>query len=87
MDAAGDLYGSEPCGGAYGGGAIFKLAFSNGSWHYTSLHDFNLSDGDNPWGSVTRDSSGNLYGTTVYGGDYNGLCQIYGCGVVWEITP
>ncbi|HTV65301.1 MAG TPA: choice-of-anchor tandem repeat GloVer-containing protein [Bryocella sp.] len=87
IDAAGDLYGAQACGGAHGAGAIFKLAFSNGNWTYTSLHDFNFTDGDNPSGRLTQDSSGNLYGTTVYGGDYNGLCQNYGCGVVWKITP
>jgi len=87
IDAAGTLYGALECGGAHGAGSVFKLAFSSGSWIYTSLHDFNFTDGDNPWGSVTLDSSGNLYGTTLYGGNYNGLCQNYGCGVVWTITP
>jgi uncharacterized repeat protein (TIGR03803 family) len=87
MDAAGNLYGAILCGGANNAGAVFKLASSNGSWTYTSLHDFNYTDGDNPWGSVTMDSSGNLYGTTIYGGNYSGLCQHDGCGVVWKITP
>jgi uncharacterized repeat protein (TIGR03803 family) len=87
MDAAGNLYGALDCGGAYGAGSVFKLAYSDGTWTFTSLHDFNFTDGDNPWGNVTMDSSGNLYGTTVYGGHYTGLCQNYGCGVVWKITP
>lgn len=87
MDAAGNLYGTTPCGGANGAGSIFKFALVNGIWTYTTLHDFDFSDGDNPWGNVTLDSNGNLYGTTIYGGDYSGLCQHDGCGVVWEITP
>jgi uncharacterized repeat protein (TIGR03803 family) len=87
MDASGNLYGATLCGGANHAGSVFKLALANGVWTYTSLHDFNYTDGDNPWGSVSLDSSGNLYGTTLYGGNYSGLCQHDGCGVVWEVTP
>jgi uncharacterized repeat protein (TIGR03803 family) len=86
MDAAGNLYGATLCGGANHFGSIFKLALVNGAWTYTSLHDFAGADGDNPVG-VTLDGSGNLYGATIYGGNYSGLCQHDGCGVVWEITP
>lgn len=52
----------------------------NGSWTETVLHDFVVSDGQYPAGSVLVDANGNLYGTTSYGG-------AYGNGVVWEITP
>jgi uncharacterized repeat protein (TIGR03803 family) len=60
---------------------VFKLTQSNGSWTYTSLHDFTGGgDGTGPVSNVTFDSSGNLYGTTSEGGTD-------GNGVVWEITP
>jgi hypothetical protein len=37
------------------------------------------------------DQQGNLYGTTIYGGDLsatNPICySFYGCGVVFKLTP
>lgn len=69
MDGAGNLYGTTLSDGAYGYGAVFKLAPSNGSWTYTSLHDFmNGLDGGLPYGNVILDPNGDLYGTTSTGG-------------------
>src|ERR1700683_1011230 len=57
---------------------------------FTVLYPFNvsgnLSDGGWPEGGVTRDTAGNLYGTTFYGGSGTG-CDIYynGCGTVFKI--
>jgi len=89
MDAQGSLYGVAFLDGAQGDGSAFKLTPSNGSWTYTSLHDFTSGDdGANPIGGVTFDTNGNLFGTTVFGGSHAGSnCQFQGCGVVWEITP
>jgi uncharacterized repeat protein (TIGR03803 family) len=80
MDADGNLYDMTQCDGANGLGNVFKLTNTGGSWTYTSLHDFSGSDGSFPLSGVTFDPSGNLYGTTYYGGANN-------YGVVWEITP
>jgi uncharacterized repeat protein (TIGR03803 family) len=84
MDAAGNLYGTTPYGGAYAYGSVFKLTFSNGSWTYTSLHDFcsggyPCSDGGWPLCSLVLDANGNLYGTTAIGGTS-------GFGTVFEVT-
>ena len=89
MDASGALYGNTYAEGAYGYGSIFKLTPSQGSWTYTSLHDFTGgSDGGYPWGQVILDANGNVYGTTTVGGSTVGSCyQNLGCGVVFEITP
>ena len=87
MDAAGNLYDTTECDGANKAGNVFKLTNTGGSWTYTSLHDFTGgNDGSCPISGVTLDASGNLYGTTYYGGDLN-CGNTYGCGVVWEITP
>ncbi len=90
MDAAGNLYGTAVLDGAFASGSVFKLTQSDGSWTYTSLHDFTSgNDGGNPYGNVVFDASGNLYGTASLGGSYrSGIpCENQGCGVVWEITP
>jgi uncharacterized repeat protein (TIGR03803 family) len=56
MDAAGNLYGTTLADGAHGYGAVFKLTPSNGSWTYTSLHDFtNGSDGGYPYSTLVLD--------------------------------
>jgi len=81
MDSAGNIYGTTYQDGAQNHGSVFKLTPQNGSWLYTSLHDFTGgSDGSEPVSNVVLDSSGNLYGTTSAGG-------AFGYGVVWEITP
>jgi uncharacterized repeat protein (TIGR03803 family) len=81
MDGSGNLYGNTCTNGAFGYGAIFKLSASNGNWTYTSLHDFtNGNDGSWPFGSVSLDTRGNLFGTTVGGGTDQQ-------GTVWEIAP
>jgi uncharacterized repeat protein (TIGR03803 family) len=80
MGADGSLYGTALDGGANGYGSVFKLTPGNGGWTYASLHDFNNSDGNSPFGNLVFDSSGNLYGTAFSGG-------ADGLGVVFEIMP
>ena len=89
MDASGNLYGITQIDGAYQQGSVFKLSESNGVWTLTTLHDFTGgADGGQPFGQLTMDASGNLYGTTSVGGNTVGSCyQNLGCGVVFEITP
>jgi uncharacterized repeat protein (TIGR03803 family) len=48
IDTSGSLYGNTCTNGAFGFGAIFKLAPTNGGWTYTSLHDFTEGD-DGAW--------------------------------------
>jgi uncharacterized repeat protein (TIGR03803 family) len=46
------------------------------------------ADGDNPASALTADTSGNLYGTTAFGGNTTGICASGpGCGVVFEVGP
>ena len=89
MDAAGNLYGITHLDGAHRQGSVFKLSQSNGLWTLTTLHDFTGgADGGQPFGQLTMDASGNIYGTTQVGGSSVGNCyQGLGCGVVFEITP
>ena len=81
MDRAGNLYGTNCSGGAHNWGSVFKLTPFHGAWSYTSLHEFTGGDdGGTPYGILSLDANGNLYGTTYAGG-------LNGNGVVFEITP
>lgn len=69
-DASGNLFGADWFGGTdYG--SVFELSPQpSGVWTETGLYTFNgPPDGQQPLG-VIRDSAGNLYGTTLYGGAY-----------------
>ena len=80
MDSQGDIFGTTVTSPS-GNGSVFKLKFQNGTWVYSSLHNFTGgADGSAPYSNVVSDSEGNLYGTTTSGG-------AFGNGVVWEITP
>jgi len=59
---------------------VFKLtSTTGGKWKETVLQTFNGKNGQYANGSLIVDSSGNLYGTTAYGGPQ-------GYGMVFEIT-
>jgi hypothetical protein len=48
------------------------------------------NDGYFPWGNLTWDSKGNLYGATQFGGGKGNTCnEFYGgnCGTVFELSP
>jgi uncharacterized repeat protein (TIGR03803 family) len=66
MDAKGNIYGTTQFGPG-GCGTVFKLDASSG-YAVSTLVAFNIADGSEPCGGVTMDGSGNLYGTTAYGG-------------------
>jgi uncharacterized repeat protein (TIGR03803 family) len=79
MDSAGNLYGTTPNGGAYGGGTVFELIYSSGAYSEKILYSFTgpvgvysglLGDGANPVGALIMDAAGSLYGTTQNGGTY-----------------
>jgi uncharacterized repeat protein (TIGR03803 family) len=96
-DVDGNLYGTTNLGGntsssscrqgSVGCGVVFMLdpqgqekvlyAFSGGS------------DGSEPNSGLTRDATGNLYGTTPVGGNTGSMCPLgsYGCGVIFELNP
>ncbi|HEX8817760.1 MAG TPA: choice-of-anchor tandem repeat GloVer-containing protein [Terriglobales bacterium] len=79
LDNAGNLYGTTTDGGN-GCGNVYKLAPGpDGEWTYTVLHNFDGTDGCLPDANMIFDSNGNLYGTTVLGGEYGG-------GVVFELS-
>jgi uncharacterized repeat protein (TIGR03803 family) len=56
--------------------SLSAIAF--GAPTYKVLRYFNGTDGSGPWGGVTLDQNGNVYGTTAGGG---------ACGTVFRLTP
>jgi uncharacterized repeat protein (TIGR03803 family) len=73
LDTAGNLYGTTYGGGPYGNGTAFELTpLAAGQWKETTIHSFNLTNGDAPAGGVVLDGQGNLYGVTQGGGSFKG---------------
>jgi len=80
LDAPGNLYGTTFQGGTGGPGIVFELSPSGSSWTETIVHNFNGSDGANPYNGAVFGPTGNLFASTLTGGDNNG-------GSVVELTP
>jgi uncharacterized repeat protein (TIGR03803 family) len=78
-DQAGNLYGTTAYGGAYGGGTVFELTPSLGSWTESVLYSQLRRVLESSRG-VIFDKNGDLYGTTFGGG-------AYGDGTVFQLTP
>jgi len=74
----GHLFGAATTGGTYGSGVIFELAPRGmGDWHFETIYSFRgQPDGSFPYGALLFDPSGNIYGTTYYGGE-NGVGSVY----------
>ena len=91
-DGTGNLYGETSFNGPNNGGDIFELSNQGGTYTYTVLYAFcaqqNCTDGAQPNGGLLLDSSGTLYGTTMFGGT-GSSCGTYtmpGCGTVFKLT-
>lgn len=89
FDNAGNLYGTTPNSLPDGtSGTVFELTPSGGQWIYTLLYDLGLPfTSPGPLGTLAMDATGNLYSTTLTGGNIygSGLCQ-YGCGTVFKLS-
>ncbi len=68
IDSAGNLYGTTTSGGSVGVGTVFSVSPAGVE---RTLYSFTgVSDGAGPYfAPLVRDSSGNLYGTTYWGGN------------------
>jgi len=71
--ADGNLYGTTQYGGStvcgQGCGTVFRITTEG---QLTTIHTFTGADGWQPYGGVTADLQGYLYGTTLFGGSRNG---------------
>jgi uncharacterized repeat protein (TIGR03803 family) len=81
FDATGHLYGTTSYCGADNVGTVYKLTPTVGQWSMTILHQFTGGlDGAEPYGGLTMDSKGNLFGSCDFGG-------LYAEGTVFRLTP
>jgi len=79
-DAAGNLYGAATQGGTAGGGTVFKLRPSKGSWKFSVLYSVPGWGISGSFRNLLLDEAGNIYGTTHCDGDDN-------AGTIYELTP
>lgn len=91
FDRADNIYGYLGPG-KYGSGAVGKLIHGSTGWTLKTLYSFcnpqSCPDGDGPADPLTWDAAGNLYGTTLYGGNGPPKCPgSLGCGVAFQMTP
>jgi uncharacterized repeat protein (TIGR03803 family) len=75
-DARGNLYGTASYGGDSGYGVVFEVPTTGGEKVFYSFSGG--PDGGIPYGSLLRDTKGNLYGTTFWAG-------ADGYGVVFKV--
>jgi uncharacterized repeat protein (TIGR03803 family) len=78
FDQAGNLYGTTGGNGGWGIGTVFMFSPAGGTWSETVLHNF--ARNENPEANLTMDAAGNLYGTTLMGGQN-------GAGTIFKMTP
>ncbi len=79
-DAHGNLYGTTIECGTNGDGVAFEMVRSGKHYRERVLHQFGApGDGAEPYAGLSADASGNLYGTTVFGG-------AHGYGTVYELA-
>jgi len=85
-DSLGNLYGTTTFGGSFGFGTVFKLTTRGKE---SILHSFarRQREGQDPFGGLLRDSTGNLFGTTASGGDLNACAgePMQGCGTIFRL--
>jgi len=79
IDSAGNLYGTTYAGGSHDDGSVFEVTYANGSWTHNILYSFGGFGGALPLSGIAFDASGNLYGTSTFGG-------MNGAGTLWQLT-
>jgi uncharacterized repeat protein (TIGR03803 family) len=66
FDSSGDLFGTTQQSGSGNDGTVYEVR--HGATTITDLVTFNGTNGSEPEDALVLDTSGNLYGTTTFGG-------------------
>jgi len=81
FDQSGNIYGTTFDYLQFGSlGTVFELTSSGSGWSKSVLQRFDGGDGQYPLAGLIAGPSGNLYGTTYYGGAHSD-------GAVYQLTP
>jgi uncharacterized repeat protein (TIGR03803 family) len=86
FDDAGNLWGTTANGGSHSSGTVYTLTPSSSGWTETLLYSFaNSPDGAIPLNGLIFDDVGNLYSTTLNGGQsgYGAVFQMKDSGKGW----
>lgn len=88
LDASGNLYGAATNGGVNGGGTIFELSQSNGSWNLTPIYSTPGWGVSGPYRTPYLDANGNIFGTTHCDGAYSAgsIYELTRSGSTWNYT-
>jgi uncharacterized repeat protein (TIGR03803 family) len=70
----------------YGAAIILALSLSLQAQTFKALYKFTLKDGQDPTGVLVEDPSGNLYGTTVFGGSTATGGENIGYGTIFRLS-
>jgi uncharacterized repeat protein (TIGR03803 family) len=90
IDANGSLFGTTELGGSNGGGTVFEVAKSSSGYSSAlmTLTNFNGADGATPAGTLIANAAGDLFGTTVNGGNGSGtVFEIQNTSLGYASTP
>jgi uncharacterized repeat protein (TIGR03803 family) len=63
---------------------VCTLTAAGSAQTFSVLHNFELTDGQNPEGVLAKDAAGNLYGTTLFGGEVTQ--ESIGYGVIFKLA-
>ncbi|HEY3636503.1 MAG TPA: choice-of-anchor tandem repeat GloVer-containing protein [Rhizomicrobium sp.] len=76
LDSSGNVFGITSRGGDGNYGVLFEVAKGKYKRLYSWCSQNGCSDGGYPYGTLAIDKTGQIYGTTQYGGGY-GLGEVY----------
>ncbi|MBV8197105.1 MAG: hypothetical protein JO263_03140 [Candidatus Eremiobacteraeota bacterium] len=87
-DSKGTLYGTTAAGGASGFGVAYKITRSGSTWKQKILFNFSKTLGVySPYGELTFDTHGNLFGAAAGGNTCTVGRQRFSCGIIYELSP
>jgi uncharacterized repeat protein (TIGR03803 family) len=79
----GNFYGTASYGGLYPNfGTIFQITPTG---TFTTLHNFDSTDGSYPYAGLIQASDGKFYAETYGGGTFSTVCW-FGCGTVYSLS-
>jgi uncharacterized repeat protein (TIGR03803 family) len=89
LDGSGNVIGATQAGGQAHGGTVFEFSPAGANWNLTTLYYLPGESQSGPWGKLTMDAAGTLYGTTQGyppSGDWGSAFKLTLSNGVWTET-